>query len=237
MAMKERLFRFKQFSVRHELSAMKVGMDGVLLGTWAAVDGARRILDAGCGCGLIALMCAQRNAGARIDAIDVHALSVEEASFNFAASPWSGRLDASVCDFMKWRKTGYDVIISNPPFFKSGLEVPVTDRETARHSAALSPEALLRHGAGLLSEKGRISLVATPEWEADLASVCVSYGLAVTRLCRVRGSESGYVKRVLMEFSPAACGRYSETELSVESAPGIYTEAYKTLTEEFYLNF
>ena len=85
MAMKERLFRFKQFSVRHELSAMKVGMDGVLLGTWAAVDGARRILDAGCGCGLIALMCAQRNAGARIDAIDVHALSVEEASFNFAA--------------------------------------------------------------------------------------------------------------------------------------------------------
>lgn len=44
MAMKERLFRFKQFSVRHELSAMKVGMDGVLLGTWAAVDGARAYL-------------------------------------------------------------------------------------------------------------------------------------------------------------------------------------------------
>ena len=35
---------------------MKVGTDGVLLGAWGDVTGARRILDAGTGTGLIALI-------------------------------------------------------------------------------------------------------------------------------------------------------------------------------------
>jgi tRNA1Val (adenine37-N6)-methyltransferase len=35
-------------------TAMKVGTDGVLLGAWAPVAGVRRILDIGCGSGLIA---------------------------------------------------------------------------------------------------------------------------------------------------------------------------------------
>ena len=42
-------FRFKQFSVKQERSAMKVGTDGVLLGAWCNVDDARRVLDIGTG--------------------------------------------------------------------------------------------------------------------------------------------------------------------------------------------
>ncbi|MBR3856350.1 MAG: methyltransferase, partial [Bacteroidaceae bacterium] len=57
------IFRFKQFSVRHDRCAMKVGTDGVLLGAWGAVEG-KRILDIGTGTGLMALMAAQRNPGA-----------------------------------------------------------------------------------------------------------------------------------------------------------------------------
>ena len=63
-------FRFKQFCIRHERCAMKVGTDGVLLGAWGCVDG-HRILDIGTGTGLIALMSAQRNAEARVLGIDI----------------------------------------------------------------------------------------------------------------------------------------------------------------------
>src|SRR5699024_8935002 len=48
-------FQFKQFKIYHDRCAMKVGTDGVLLGAWADVAGANRILDLGCGTGLIAL--------------------------------------------------------------------------------------------------------------------------------------------------------------------------------------
>ena len=54
-------FQFKQFVVFHDKCAMKVGTDGVLVGAWAQVDGARKVLDIGTGSGLIALMLAQRN--------------------------------------------------------------------------------------------------------------------------------------------------------------------------------
>ncbi|MEE0906781.1 MAG: SAM-dependent methyltransferase, partial [Muribaculaceae bacterium] len=47
--MREKVFRFKQFAVRNDRSAMKVGTDGVLLGAWCNVNGARRVLDVGTG--------------------------------------------------------------------------------------------------------------------------------------------------------------------------------------------
>ena len=50
---------------------MKVGTDGVLLGAWAELEEAASILDIGTGTGLIALMAAQRNAQARIDALEI----------------------------------------------------------------------------------------------------------------------------------------------------------------------
>ena len=54
-------FQFKQFTVRHDKCAMKVGTDGVLLGAWAPVQNAKYILDVGAGSGLISLQLAQRN--------------------------------------------------------------------------------------------------------------------------------------------------------------------------------
>ena len=49
-----------RFTVFHHKCAMKVGIDGVLLGTWADVSNTFHVLDIGPGSGLIALMLAQR---------------------------------------------------------------------------------------------------------------------------------------------------------------------------------
>ena len=52
-------FQFKQFSVRHDRCAMKVGTDSILFGAWANIDQVRSVLDMGCGSGLLAAILAR----------------------------------------------------------------------------------------------------------------------------------------------------------------------------------
>ncbi len=95
--MKNLWFEFKRFRVEQAGAAMKVGTDGTLLGAWARVEPwQKRLLDVGTGTGLIALMIAQRSEDwdAVVDAVEVDEGSFRQAAENFAASPWSGRLNA-----------------------------------------------------------------------------------------------------------------------------------------------
>ena len=80
-------FKFKQFTIHHDRCAMKVGTDGVLLGAWASVRDARRILDVGTGSGLIAIQLAQRNPEARITAIEIDSDASGQAQENVSRSP------------------------------------------------------------------------------------------------------------------------------------------------------
>ena len=109
-------FQFKQFTVRQDKCAMKVGTDGVLLGAWVDVDRCNRILDVGTGTGLIALMLAQRSE-ALIEAIDIDAAACEQAQENAAASPFAGRVQVAHTAFANFDNTyPYDLIVSNPPY-------------------------------------------------------------------------------------------------------------------------
>ena len=98
--MRERLFRFKQFSVCHQNSAMKIGVDAVLLGAWIDVNNCNTFLDVGCGCGVISLMIAQRSQNAIISGIDIDKLSVEESVYNAINTEWSDRLSFELKDYM-----------------------------------------------------------------------------------------------------------------------------------------
>ena len=65
-------FRFKEFTVHQDRCAMKIGTDGVLLGSWVPMgDVINSILDVGSGTGVIALMMAQRSSAQVIDAIEI----------------------------------------------------------------------------------------------------------------------------------------------------------------------
>lgn len=235
------------------MSSMKIGIDAVLLGAWTEVEGVESILEVGCGCGVISLMLAQRTAGfaltPAVDAIDIHVPSVAEASDNFRASPWAGRLNARVCDFMDFMPCdsvrGFDLIISNPPYFDAGIDSPDTPRLKARHQAELSPESLIRLGSRLLSERGVIALVVPFSQADDLVRKADSYGLLLRRRVDVRGHDGAPFKRSLLEFSlrdsvKGVSGGESclyRDVLTLEKAPGIPTPEHHALCRDFYLRW
>ena len=241
-------FKFKQFTVWHDRCAMKVGTDGVLLGAWCPVDSRAsssksfkgfKVLDAGTGSGLIALMLAQRIQGAQITAIDIDAGAVEQAKYNFGVSPWSDRLECHQQALQELEGEGiYDLIVSNPPYFQDSLKNPDTQRAMARHTDTLSYEELLKHGARLLTKEGVIALVLPIEAEQQIITLAQSLGLYPTHITHVYPKPGKEAKRLLIAFSPSPiASRLSPIaySLTLESETSPRSEAYKELTKEFYL--
>lgn len=227
--MRERLFRFRQFSVSHSASAMKVGTDGVTLGAWASVGVGDTVLDVGAGCGLIGLMAAQRGAAA-VTLLEIDPLAAEEAAANAAASPWGDRTETICADFTAVDFAGrrFDRIISNPPFFTNGALAPGAARALARHESSLTLESLTGRAAPLLASGGTLSVIIP----ADSAERAI-FAAGIAGLCCLRRTElftrqGAPPRRVLLEFS-ASGGPCVHSDLIVGS------DDYKTITSSFYL--
>jgi tRNA1Val (adenine37-N6)-methyltransferase len=232
------MFHFKRVSVDDALCAMKVGTDGVLLGAWADVSGAVRILDAGCGSALIALMVAQRNAEARITAIDIDDGAINQSVVNVAASPWSERIEVLLADLRTYSSDiGYDHIVSNPPFFNEALHSPNEQRAVARHSLTLSYDDIVVAAQRLLRPDGRLSLVL-PAAEAALFRRVAFGRVWLRRQLNIFTHMGEIPKRVLMEFELSSEPIMPKVDnLAVYYSDGEYSEKYRRLTEEYYLKF
>jgi len=240
----ESAFRFKQFTVRHNHCAMKVGTDGILLGAWCSPCSnnltTAKILDIGTGTGLIALMLAQRNPHAVVDAIEIDRAACEQAAENFAASPWSERLRAipgcvkNLCP--DWR---YDLIVSNPPWFSDSLKSPSDARNNARHDDTLNAIDLLVSVDRLLAVDGRFSAVLPSVSGQRFIENAAQFGLHCVRNCQVQPNADKLPTRCLLEFSrtPPATQLDSETLIVETNTRHDYTPAFRDLTRDFYLRF
>lgn len=228
-------FNFQQFSVRQADCAMKLGTDSVLLGAWCDVGAARRILDVGTGCGIVALMSAQKNESAQIDAIEIDEAAAREAAFNFECSKWGSRLKAIHADFLMFAPAEpYDAIVSNPPFFNSGALAPNKRRAVARHTETLPFERLFRHVANLLSENGKFSMIAAFDAKSEVEFWAGECNLWICRRAGVRTTPEKPIRRYLWEFSKRPATLVEE-EISIQDELGSRTACYRELTRDFYL--
>ena len=116
-------FKFKQFEVAQDKSAMKIGTDGVLLGSWSDLENSRNILDIGCGTGLICLIAAQRNPSSLITGIELEVNAFKQATENCKNSKWSNRISIIHSSLQSFNSSSkFDLIISNPPFFSGSTK-------------------------------------------------------------------------------------------------------------------
>ena len=261
-------FRFRQFAVAHDRCAMRVNTDAVLLGAWCPLPDEApepRILDIGTGSGVIALMLAQRCPAARITAIDIDEPSALQARENFLASPWPDRLTAQHISLQelasrnprsprkprKPRQPRFDLILSNPPYFRNALRNPDPRRSDARHTDTLSFDDLCRCSATLLSDDGTLALVLPADAEAEIITIAARYGLSPTYLTRVYTNATQPPKRILIalkkQLSTVNCQLSYGFSRSFEALAEIRTincqlstillgsAEYHALCEDFYL--
>lgn len=236
------MFRFKQFTINQDKSAMKVGTDGVLLGAWAPIDQKpQSVLDIGTGTGLVALMIAQRSSAGIVDAIEIDENAHEQATGNFENSPWNDRLfcfHGSLDDFMDdLEDEEYDLIVANPPFYSENVASGNEARDKARQSQSL-PFADLCEAASVLLAQGGIFAVIIPfKEEPYFLTLAASNGLFAKKITHVKGTPGAEIKRSLLAFSATPTDNAVTDELIIETSRHQFTPDYIALTRDFFLNF
>jgi len=230
-------FRFKQFSIVDERSAMKVGTDAVLLGCWAGNAKPANILDIGTGCGLISLMLAQRFPDAKITGIDIHSGSLQDANENFRASEWNSRLGVkhiSLQEYAPTHKKTFDLIVSNPPFFINSLLPPGSKKKLAKHSGELSFQEVAEASAALLKPEGSLALILPYENREIFKNNATRAGLSLVREIIVHPVRGKTPNRYLSEWGFIQKETVSN-ELHIRDEDHNYTRQYIEMTREFYL--
>lgn len=231
-------FKFKQFTVKQDQCAMKIGTDSVLLASWISLKhNPFSILDIGAGTGVLSLMMAQRSQAEIIDAIEIDDKAYEQCVDNFEQSNWSDRLfcyHASLDEFTEEIEDKYDLIICNPPFYSEDYKTKNNQRDIARFQEAMPFEHLIESVSKLLSESGQFCVIIPHKEEHNFIELALKHGLFTNTILRVQGNPNSEIKRSLIEFSFKKSSTKTDT-LIIETDRHQYTQAYVNLTKDFYI--
>lgn len=231
------IFKFKRFEVNQSGCAMKINTDGVLLGAIAEQAGARQILDIGTGTGVIAMMLAQRFPGAQVEAVEIDELAALTAEANFRDSAFAANCRAFHGDFASYESLkGYDLVVSNPPYFVNDLKNPERRKGIARHADSQFFESMLFRVARLLNKSGSFWYILPVKQAENLIHMAMAYELSPSRVIHLHSDECR------PEFRWIVCLDYSDKitahqNLYIYQAEGVYTAAYKALLKDFFLAF
>lgn len=235
------MFSLQQFTIEDNQSSMKVGTDAILLGCLSSytdtplLQSPSTILDIGTGCGLIALMMAQRFPLSEIQAIDIDKPSIQQAIQNFEQSPWKSRLHAIHSSLQDYQNGPYDLIVSNPPFFTKSLKGPNHTRNQARHNDSLPFSDLFQHAQRLLSTNGRFCIVVPTSAKEEIDKVISSTDLHLHRHIAIQERPDLPYKRSILTYSFSPIDTPRLLHHSIRNIDGHYTPWYYELTKPFLI--
>ena len=231
-----RPFHFKHFSLYHHRSTMKVGTDAVLLGRWVEVKPTDVVLDIGTGCGILPLMLAQKGIS-QVDAVDLDAVSIEEATINFGASQWRDHLKAYCSDIVEFQTDKkYDLVISNPPFFNRFSKCDSERKSRARHNdAGLSYATICREVGRLIQPDGRLSIVLPFNVMHEFLKTAEQFGLYLHKRLTIIPIAGKDPNRVNLELGFDKFDYVNEETFTIRDTDNSFTEQYNEFLKDYYL--
>jgi tRNA1Val (adenine37-N6)-methyltransferase len=229
-------FRFKQFTIQQDKSAMKVCTDSCILGAWSAkhLNGAKRILDIGSGTGLLTLMLAQKSES-RIDSIELDPESVAQAQENIMASPWSARICLVEGNVLHYPlPPDYDFIICNPPFFESDLRSPVEKKNKAKHDETLSFDELIFVFKNHLKITGTFGILLPWHRTDYFEKLAMANEFFLWEKLTVRQTPAHQPFRSICLFGFQNPEGMNSKELIIKNEKGKYTGEFVDLMSDYY---
>jgi tRNA1Val (adenine37-N6)-methyltransferase len=169
--------------VIRNLTGFRHSMDSLLLAQWAAPRSTDRVLDLGCGNGVIAFLLAHRHPDLRIAGLEVQPGLADRARRGVQLNGLQGRIEIVEGDLRQVKgllpAAGFDMVLCNPPYreLASGRLSPDLEIRQAKHELTATLQETIAAIRYLLAPKGRAVLIYHTSRLADLLA-----GLRATRL-------------------------------------------------------
>lgn len=196
------------FGGRLRLSQPQTGyrytIDPVILSAHLSPAPNSRILDIGCGCGIMSIITGFRYPGCAVTGIEIQAELARIAAENAIENRMAKSVTIIHGDIRTIALSdigpAFDLIISNPPYKKAGTGRlnPDTQKAIARHELKLTIEQLFCRAEKLLATNGRIVVIFPSERVFDLYCAMAATSISPEWLRFVHPIERKDAKRVIV---------------------------------------
>ena len=179
---------FNGYTLEIAPGAFPLSTDSMALAAFTRLPRQARVLDLGSGCGTLGVLLCAKDNGCTVTGIELDETAHRMALKNSETNRLQNRLTSICGDFTAMTErelqTGFDVCVSNPPYFTAGF----LSRSTplARHEQACSLEDLMKSAACTLKFGGDFYLVHKPERLVEIFTAASNQKLEPKRLCLLR---------------------------------------------------
>lgn len=166
----------------------RFSIDAVLAAQFVLPSSGQRVLDLGCGCGIIGLILAYRVPGAVVHALELQPELASLARHNVLANRFSRRMEVIAGDVREIGRVvcaeTYDLVVCNPPYgAANGGRINLHSQAArARHELSGSLEDFVRAAGYSVRNRGRVVFVYPARRGADLLRTLAKFRLTPKRM-------------------------------------------------------
>ena len=207
------------------------GIDAVLLSHFAKVKLGERVLDMGCGNGIIPILLSGLTRGQHFTGLEIQKKIAEMAQRSVEYNELNNKVTIINGDIREatsiFGAASFDVITVNPPYMNEnhGIENENTPKAIARHEIKCSLEDVISQASSLLPPAGRIYMVHRPFRLVEILTSMHQHRLEPKRMQLVYPFVEKEPNLVLIEGVRDGKSMIKvEKPLIVYEEPGKYTE-------------
>ncbi|MDO4582048.1 MAG: tRNA1(Val) (adenine(37)-N6)-methyltransferase [Bacillota bacterium] len=223
-----------------DASAPCFAVDAVLLAHFAAALPGERVIELGSGSGVIALLLAYRQPDCHIRGVELIPRMAALARRSVVLNGLERRIEIIDGDIRQPQtlgaKAAYDVVISNPPYYRAGAGRVSEDAlfAAARSELYCSLPQLLTAAQRLCRPLGRLYLVHRSERLGELLALLPQYGFKPSRLQLLHPYADKAAKLLLIEAFKGGRRQLSILPpLIMYDAPNVYSKQMRAVYAAF----
>ena len=214
----------------------RFSIDSILLSGYIRPGKKDRLMDLGCGCGIISLMLACRFPALRLFGVEIQPALASLARKNVIENKMGDRVQIIESDMNalspQISEGPVDIVFCNPPFgrSRSGRINPNMERALARHEIKVSLEGVIAVTRRMLRTGGRFFTVFPAERITDLLCHMRAHRIEPKRIRMVQAFATSLPNRILVEgVAEGRPGTVIDPPLVIYRGEGEYTSEVQRL--------